>query len=168
MNELREDGLAIETTKDGGKQHHRPYRMQAIPAKAILEVGKVRDKAYHEHGYPDDNYKGIDIKENVGRAIMHLYAWLSGDRSNDHLSHAATRALFALEQELESIQAKNSEDNSIAEHLLTRMNNEAVCANCKYYTIDKRCRLVDEKRTGNDTCKAYTESEAVRKREPNP
>lgn len=119
MNELREDGLTIETTKDGGKQHQRPYRMQAVPAKAILEVGKVRDKAYRVHGYPDDNYKSIDIKENVGRAIMHLYAWLSGDRSNEHLAHAATRALFALEQELDKKQEteEDRERRIIAEHI---------------------------------------------------
>lgn len=101
MKDLNRDGLPVQTTETGGKQHKRPYRMQAVPPRAILEVGKVREKAYSEYGYPDENYKQIDIRENVGRAIMHLYAWLAGDSSNDHLSHAATRCLFALEQELE-------------------------------------------------------------------
>ena len=100
MNELS-NNAPPSANENGGKQHHRPYRMQAVPPKAILEVGKVRHIGFTELGYDDLNYKKIPLEEHIGRALTHLYAYLAGDNSNDHLSHAACRVLFALEMELD-------------------------------------------------------------------
>ena len=55
----------MSTNEIGGKQHKRPFRRQAIPPKAALEIGKVRYIGFNEYGYSDDNYKLIDANEHL-------------------------------------------------------------------------------------------------------
>ena len=41
--------------------------------------------------------KRIPAEEHINHAVQHLFAYLAGDESDDHLSHAILRAMFAYE-----------------------------------------------------------------------
>ena len=47
--------------------------------------------------YGDNNWRKIPIADHINHALTHQMAYLAGDTSDDHLAHAACRALFALD-----------------------------------------------------------------------
>jgi len=89
-----------ETTinEAGGKQSHVPVRFDLIDAKAMFAMASVLHEGAEKYGA--DNWRKISVEDHLNHMIMHAYAYLSGDRSDDHLSHALCRATFACGVEL--------------------------------------------------------------------
>ena len=47
--------------------------------------------------YGTNNWqKGMPIEDCLNHAIRHQYLWLEGDRSEDHLAHAACNLMMAI------------------------------------------------------------------------
>lgn len=94
-----------EVTPEGGRHGASPYALDVVP-KALLRVGAVlfrgeksREVAPQRVG--QENWRSIRARLHVRHALNHVTKWLAGDRSEDHLEHAASRLLMAIEREQE-------------------------------------------------------------------
>ena len=84
-----------KVAENGAKQSDSPYRTDLLPAQALLSIAAVLKGGADKYG--PNNWRKIPLVDHINHAMTHLYALLAGDTSDDHLSHAATRMLFALE-----------------------------------------------------------------------
>lgn len=83
------------TNPRGGRQSDSPYALDALPFRAVLGVAKVLKHGKTQYG--KDNWRLIERWEHINHALAHIMAFGAGDKSDDHLEHAACRILFALE-----------------------------------------------------------------------
>lgn len=60
-----------------------------IGLRRLAETCAEGAKKYHDHNWE----KGIPASVMLNHAIRHLYLWLQGDTTEDHLAHAAWNIL---------------------------------------------------------------------------
>ena len=91
--------VPTEVNENGGRQSATPYAFHFLPPHALFAAAEVAKYGAEKYGEPllNRNYKKIPPEEHVNHAIQHLFAYLAGDESDDHLSHAILRAMFAYE-----------------------------------------------------------------------
>lgn len=85
---------------NGAKQSASPYRLDLIPPLSLFDVATVL--AYGATKYGVDNWRGISVEDHLNHALQHIYAFLAGDRQDNHLGHATCRMMMAHEQKLKS------------------------------------------------------------------
>lgn len=85
----------------GGKQSQVLYRFDLLDPAAMFEMTRVLDEGAKKYG-DDENWRKIDVRSHLNHLLIHAYAYLAGDESDDHLSHIMCRAMFAQAVELES------------------------------------------------------------------
>jgi hypothetical protein len=86
------------TNDKGGKQSKVIYGMDCLPPKAILDVARTLEEGRQKYG--KDNWRQIEIGSHLNHALIHMFAYMAGDTSDDHLNHATCRLMFALELHL--------------------------------------------------------------------
>lgn len=65
-----------------------------MPASGVARIAEAM--AHGAERYGEGNWlKGMPVKFLLNHAIGHIFAHLSGDRSEDHLGHAAANLCMA-------------------------------------------------------------------------
>lgn len=85
----------VTRNEDGGMQSQVEGRFDLIPPIAMFELAKVM-----EHGaqkYAPRNWYKIPLESHINHLLMHMNAYLAGNRDEDHLSHVLARAAMAVE-----------------------------------------------------------------------
>ena len=77
----------------GAGQSKVDVRFDLIDGPALFEMAAVLHTGAEKYG--DHNWRGIPVDEHLNHLIMHAYAYLSGNRDDDHLSHIMCRGMFA-------------------------------------------------------------------------
>lgn len=119
---IHKDAETIEN-ESGGKQSALEARFDLLPPRAIITVSSILDEGAKKYG--EWNWLSISTNDNINHALAHIFAHFYGDSSEDHLGHATTRLLFALELEerrkenLSNNFIKFKEDRRRFENLLT-------------------------------------------------
>lgn len=86
-------GAPIAVNERGGMGSKLDYRFDLIDGPAMFRLARVLD--YGAKRYAPDNWRKVTEREHVNHLLVHAYAWLSGDESDDHLGHMLTRAMMA-------------------------------------------------------------------------
>ena len=110
MQDIVSPDVQMTTNEKGGSQSDVPVRFDLIDGKAMFEMAKVLDHGAKKYG--ENNWRLIDVDDHLNHLIMHAYAYLAGDRTDDHLSHTLCRAMFALGVALDD---DGKDDDSIEE-----------------------------------------------------
>lgn len=102
----------IEELSDGVTQAALPYRFDDLGPLALFRAAQVMAEGRAKYGSPEENFWRIGSVEHVNHAISHLYAWLAGDETDDHLAHAVCRVIGALEVILQAKQLETHMENA--------------------------------------------------------
>lgn len=102
------DAPVVEN-EQGGKQSASPYAFELLPPSSIFAAAEVARQGADKYGetFGDRNYTKIPCESHLNHAIAHIYAYLAGDRSDEHLAHAIVRLLFAYDTAPEKVGGNN-------------------------------------------------------------
>lgn len=94
ISDIASPDAPTHTNDQGGSQSLIPVRFDLIDGAAMFEMAKVLYTGAEKYG--EDNWRLIPVNDHINHGLMHWFAYLKGDKSDDHLSHALCRATFAV------------------------------------------------------------------------
>lgn len=125
------------TNEQGGKQSRLDFRFDLFDPKAMFNLAGILDYGAKKYGV--NNWKQIPRNDHLNHALVHIYAYLEGNRQDDHLGHAFCRLMFAIGTE-EEIPTDTISDEKIYDNN-HRFGNSEICRNYKDVIIELRALL---------------------------
>lgn len=83
----------IVTNNKGGEQSKSSYAFHLIDRDALLAIAE-RLQFGQDKGYARDNWRLIDSEEHYNHMLIHYFAAVAGDTSDDHLAGFICRAMM--------------------------------------------------------------------------
>lgn len=84
----------MTVNENGGKQSKVDYDFPSIDPLVMLRLASIAHEGSQKYGRW--NWRRISLEENLNHALTHIFAYMAGDRQDDHLGHAFCRLAFAL------------------------------------------------------------------------
>lgn len=84
----------LDVNEHGGKQSKMEYDFTQLDPRAMFQLAGILK--YGSDKYGRDNWKRITPEEHLNHALQHIFAYLAGDKQDDHLGHAFCRLMFAI------------------------------------------------------------------------
>lgn len=83
----------VAVSDNGAKQSALPYRFDLVDPTVLFSLANILAEGSAKYG--EWNWRGIGVGDNLNHALTHIYAYLAGDKQDDHLGHAFCRLMFA-------------------------------------------------------------------------
>lgn len=90
--------MDIETFPSGAKRSTLEARYDLLSPVGMRRAAEAADHGEKKYGQYNCE-RGLTVGTYLNHALAHIYDYLSGDRSEDHLGHAAWNLLFACHSE---------------------------------------------------------------------
>lgn len=128
----------VVMNENGGKQSDTPYGFHLLPASSIFAAAEVAAYGAKKYGesFGNRNYTKIPATDHVNHALQHLYGYLAGDTSDDHLAHAIVRCLFAYDVD------QNEEKEETAEESIFDSCGTSSCGCCDNWVVCDKARVI--------------------------
>lgn len=88
----------LEIKENGATQTKVAEGYEYIPVPALEAL--ARTMKYGGEKYGRKNHLKISCEENLGRAVRHVYKYLDGDTTEEHLDHAISRMAMAIDSKV--------------------------------------------------------------------
>ncbi len=88
------DDAPMEVNQFGGRQSKMEYDFTQLDPLAMFQLAGILKRGSEKYGR--DNWKRITTEEHLNHALQHIFAYLAGDRQDDHLGHAFCRLMMAI------------------------------------------------------------------------